>query len=78
MVASHKGYKSIVQLLDKSGGNVNHTNDVSERTSPNVYWKTRNLIENVIFANFIRCLDLQKSNVCQNLLHQQIEQKFQC
>ena len=78
MMASGQGYKSIVQLLVKSGGNVNETSNVSERTSMNVYWKPRNFIENVSFANFIRYLDLQKSNVCEDFLHEQIEQKFQC
>ena len=69
MRVSRRRYKSIVQLLVKSGENVNETDDVSERTSMNVYWKPRNFIENVSFANFIRCLDLQKSNVCENFLH---------
>ena len=57
MVASDDGYKSIVQQLVKSGANINETDTVSERTSINVYWKTRNFIENCIFPNFIRFLD---------------------
>ena len=45
MVASDKGCQSIVQLLLKSGARVNESNSVSEITSKNVYWKTRNFVQ---------------------------------
>ena len=44
MEASDKGHQSIVQLLFKSRARVNETNEVSDRTSTNVYWKSGNFI----------------------------------
>ena len=49
MVASCKGHPGIVRLLLESSAGVNKTDQVSERTSMNVYWKTRNFTEHFKF-----------------------------